>query len=146
MDSTSLSDWLQERFDPLATEPAYRQLFRLFQQAILSGQLAAGAKLPSSRTLGTDLSIARNTLIQVYEQLQAEGYVETQSGSGTYVADTSPDRVDEGSAGTLSRAVRDRQRLSARGKRTIELSGVSKQQWGAFMPGVPDVTEFPVKV
>ena len=44
-----------------------------------------------------------------------------------------------------ARAVRDRHRLSARGKRTIELSGVSKLQWGAFMPGVPDVTEFPLK-
>ncbi len=61
------------------------------------------------------------------------------------MADTTPDRVDEGSAGTPRRAVRDRHRLSARGKRTIELSGVSKQQWGAFMPGVPDVTEFPLK-
>jgi len=140
-----LSDWLLERLDTAAVEPAYRQLFRLLQQAILSGRLAVGAKLPSSRALGADLSIARNTVIQVYEQLLAEGYVETQSGSGTYVADTTPDRVDEGSAGTPRRAVRDRHRLSARGKRTIELSGVSKQQWGAFMPGVPDVTEFPLK-
>ncbi|APW36011.1 DNA-binding protein [Rhodoferax koreense] len=140
-----LSDWLLERLDTDAPEPAYRQLFRLLQQAILSGRLAAGAKLPSSRTLGADLAIARNTVIQVYEQLLVEGYVETQSGSGTYVADTSPDRVDEGSAGAPRRAVRDRHRLSARGKRTIELSGVSKQQWGAFMPGVPDVTEFPLK-
>jgi len=143
--SAILSDWLLERLDTAAVEPAYRQLFRLLQQAILSGRLAVGAKLPSSRALGADLSIARNTVIQVYEQLLAEGYVETQSGSGTYVADTTPDRVDEGSAGTPRRAVRDRHRLSARGKRTIELSGVSKQQWGAFMPGVPDVTEFPLK-
>ncbi|MEJ8814009.1 PLP-dependent aminotransferase family protein [Variovorax ureilyticus] len=144
MDSI-LSDWLLERLDTAAEEPAYRQLFRLLQQAILSGRLAAGAKLPSSRTLGADLSIARNTVIQVYEQLLAEGYVETQSGSGTYVADTSPDRVDEGQGGASRRAVRDRHQLSARGKRTIELSGVSKLQWGAFMPGVPDVNEFPFK-
>ena len=144
MDSI-LSDWLLEHLDTAAAEPAYRQLFRLLQQAILSGRLAAGAKLPSSRGLGADLSIARNTVIQVYEQLLAEGYVETQGGSGTYVADTSPDRVDEGQPGAPRRAVRDRHRLSARGKRTIELSGVSKQQWGAFMPGVPDVTQFPLK-
>ena len=145
MDAIILSDWLQQRFDPAAAEPAYRQLFRLLQQAILSGRLAAGTKLPSSRALGADLGIARNTLIQVYEQLLAEGYVQAQSGSGTYVADTSPDRVDDGALSGPRRAVRDRQRLSARGKRTIELSGVSKQQWGAFMPGVPDVTEFPLK-
>ncbi|MDB5892606.1 MAG: DNA-binding protein [Rhodoferax sp.] len=144
MDSI-LSDWLLEHLDTAAEEPAYRQVFRLLQQAILSGRLAAGAKLPSSRALGADLSIARNTVIQVYEQLLAEGYVETQGGSGTYVADTTPDRVVEGPTGLPRRAVRDRHRLSARGKRTIELSGVSKQQWGAFMPGVPDVTQFPLK-
>src|SRR3978361_1397229 len=69
MDSIILSDWLQQRFDAAAAEPAYRQLFRLVQQAILSGRLAAGTKLPSSRSLGADLGIARNTVIQVYEQL-----------------------------------------------------------------------------
>jgi GntR family transcriptional regulator/MocR family aminotransferase len=144
MDSI-LSDWLLEHLDTTAGEPVYRQLFRLLQKAILSGRLASGAKLPSSRALGADLSIARNTVIQVYEQLLGEGYVETQGGSGTYVADTTPDRVIEGQSGSPRRAVRDRHRLSARGKRTIELSGVSKQQWGAFMPGVPDVTQFPLK-
>ncbi len=140
-----LSDWLAENLDTSADEPAYRQLYRLLQQAILSGRLATGTQLPSSRALSADLSIARNTVIHVYEQLLAEGYVETQGGSGTYVADTQPDRVEAGPEGTPRRAVRDRHRLSARGKRTIELSGVSKLQWGAFMPGVPDVTEFPLK-
>lgn len=145
MGANMLPDWLVESFDRSATEPAYRQLFRLIQQAILSGQLATGIRLPSSRALCTDLGIARNTVLQVYEQLLAEGYVETHCGSGTYVADTSPATRPSAEPGAARRVVRDRERLSARGRRTIELSGVSKQQWGAFMPGVPDVTEFPRK-
>ncbi|QDQ88318.1 PLP-dependent aminotransferase family protein [Alcaligenaceae bacterium SJ-26] len=146
MDPT-LSEWLAAQLSEPSDEPAYRRLTHLFKQAILSGQIGGGTRLPSSRALGQDLGIARNTVTHVYEQLQAEGYVETQTGSGTYVADTSPDMSGAAVRSRQSHhAARDHQRLSRRGRRTIELSGVSKVQWGAFMPGVPDVTEFPVKV
>ncbi|MFT4192239.1 MAG: PLP-dependent aminotransferase family protein [Comamonas sp.] len=144
MDAT-LSEWLKARLDEPSAEPNYRRLARLLQQAILSGQLASGVKLPSSRTLGADLGIARNTVTQVYEQLLAEGYVVAQSGSGTYVADTSPERVLDIDIKAGRRPLREHQRLSKRGRRTIEMAGVGKAQWGAFMPGVPDVTEFPLK-
>ncbi|CAM3341374.1 GntR family transcriptional regulator [Paracidovorax anthurii] len=107
--------------------------------------MPAGAKLPSSRALGQALGIARNTVLHVYEQLLAEGYVHAQSGSGTYVADTSPERVLDGDVRGGRRVQRDHQRLSKRGRRTIEMAGVGRHQWGAFMPGVPDVTEFPLK-
>lgn len=144
MDST-LAEWLRARLEEPSAEPGYRRLAHLLQQAILSGQLASGAKLPSSRALGADLGIARNTVTQVYEQLHAEGYVQAQTGSGTYVADTSPARMPQAAARAERRAPRDHLRLSQRGRRTIELAGVGKRQWGAFMPGVPDVTEFPFK-
>ena len=144
MDST-LSEWLKARWDEPHAEPGYRRLAHLLQQAILSGQLASGAKLPSSRALGADLGIARNTVTHVYEQLLVEGYVLAQTGSGTYVADTSPARVRDADARPGRRPLRDHQRLSKRGRRTIEMAGVGKRQWGAFMPGVPDVTEFPLK-
>ena len=86
-----LSDWLAARLDRTAGEPVYRQVLGLMQQAILTGQLLPGAKLPSSRTLASDLGIARNTVLHVYDQLTAEGYVLSTTGSGTYVADTRPD-------------------------------------------------------
>src|SRR5258708_27433468 len=66
------------------------------QQAILTGQLPPGTKLPSSRTLASDLGIARNTVLHVYDQLTAEGYVISTTGSGTYVADTRPDSAAVG--------------------------------------------------
>src|SRR5215469_5478718 len=90
MDTIILADWLSARLDRTAAEPMYRQVLELMQQAILTGQLAPGTKLPSSRTLAIELGIARNTVLHVYDQLTAEGYVVSTTGSGTYVADTAP--------------------------------------------------------
>ena len=50
-----LSEWLAAQLDKESAEPAYRQLLQLMQQAILTGRLAPGSKLPSSRTLAGDL-------------------------------------------------------------------------------------------
>ena len=75
MDTIILSDWLHARLDRAHAEPMYRQVLELMQQAILTGQLPPGTKLPSSRMLASDLEIARNTVLHVYDQLTAEGYV-----------------------------------------------------------------------
>ena len=141
MDTIILADWLSTRLDRSAAEPMYRQVLELMQQAILTSQLAPGTKLPSSRTLAIDLGIARNTVLHVYDQLTAEGYVTSTTGSGTYVADTAP---REG-AGTKAKAEETKRpcTISRRGERLIAQAGVSPKQWGAFMPGVPDVSEFP---
>ncbi|QCP50739.1 PLP-dependent aminotransferase family protein [Trinickia violacea] len=161
MDTVILSDSLAAQLDRGSTEPGYRQLLRLMQQAILTGQLAPGTKLPSSRTLATDLRIARNTVVHVYDQLTAEGYVLSTTGSGTYVADTRPDTaavnarklapdpdlpaVTAPTASPAAPARCERGDLSARGQRLIHKAGVAPKQWGAFMPGVPDVAEFPAR-
>jgi GntR family transcriptional regulator / MocR family aminotransferase len=93
MRASVLSDWLAQRLDRGSSQPVYRQLHRLLQQAILSRELPAGARVPSSRLLAAELGIARNTVTQVYEQLVLEGYVTSATGRGTYVADTSPDEI-----------------------------------------------------
>jgi len=93
MRASVLSDWLAQRLDRGSTQPVYRQLHKLLQQAILSRELPAGARVPSSRLLAAELGIARNTVTQVYEQLVLEGYVTSATGRGTYVADTSPDEI-----------------------------------------------------
>lgn len=76
-----LSDWLAQRIDRTNGQPIYRQLHRLLQQAILTRELAAGAKVPSSRLLAAELGVARNTVTQVYEQLALEGYVSSATGA-----------------------------------------------------------------
>lgn len=63
-----------------------RQLYERIKKMILHGELAAGVKLPSSRALSGELSVSRNTVLEAYDQLIAEGYLETRHGSGTVVA------------------------------------------------------------
>lgn len=148
MSKIALSDWLLQRIDRRSAEPLFRQLHGLLQQAALSGRLAAGTRLPSSRVLAAELGIARNTVIDAYEQLAAEGCVHTLHGSGTFVADLAGDVVQ--SAPRRLAAESDPQlarlKLSTRGRKLLAAAGVSPRQWGAFMPGVPDVTEFPSRI
>lgn len=67
------------------TAPFYRQVYQQLRQAILSGQLAAGERLPASRRLAASLGLSRNVVLMAYDQLQAEGYVEGRVGAGTFV-------------------------------------------------------------
>ncbi len=67
--------------------PRYAQLIRALKAAILDARLAAGARLPASRTLARELDLSRNTVLAAYEQLQAEGFLLGRVGSGSYVAD-----------------------------------------------------------
>lgn len=64
-----------------------KQLQNQIRTAILEGKLSAGENLPPSRNLAKELGISRNTVVQVYEQLIAEGYLDTVVGAGTYVVD-----------------------------------------------------------
>jgi GntR family transcriptional regulator/MocR family aminotransferase len=64
-----------------------RQIYQQIRQMILSGVLDAGYKLPSTRKLSSQLSVSRNTVIEAYSQLMAEGYLKTSKGSGTAVTD-----------------------------------------------------------
>ena len=127
--------------------PVNRQIYQLIREAILAQTLPVGLQLPSSRDLAGELGLSRNTVTYAYEQLLAEGYLESRAGAGTFVADTAPDQIPE----TVERNVpltdpSGKSELSARGAMLTRQAGVSDKQWGAFMPGIPDVTEFPSKV
>jgi GntR family transcriptional regulator/MocR family aminotransferase len=64
----------------------YQRLYRELRDAISSGRLAGGARLPGSRTMARELGVARIVVLMAYEQLAAEGYVSSRVGSGTRVA------------------------------------------------------------
>ncbi|AMP02323.1 bacterial regulatory s, gntR family protein [Collimonas arenae] len=130
-----------------AAAPLNRQIYLAIREAILSQLLPSGLQLPSSRDLAGELGISRNTVTYAYEQLIAEGYLETRPGSGTFIADTTPDQIPEARLNTLPLTDPSGQsELSAHGAQLIRQAGVSDLQWGAFMPGVPDVTLFPNKI
>jgi GntR family transcriptional regulator/MocR family aminotransferase len=57
------------------------------REAVRSGRLAPGTRLPATRALAEDLGIARSTVTECYEELVAEGWLNARRGSGTRVAD-----------------------------------------------------------
>jgi GntR family transcriptional regulator/MocR family aminotransferase len=71
--------------------PLTQQIYQGMRQAILTGQLPPGMRLPATRVLAHELGVSRNTVLQAYDQLLAEGYTVGQTGSGTYVATVLPD-------------------------------------------------------
>ncbi|EHI99484.1 transcriptional regulator, GntR family with aminotransferase domain containing protein [Clostridium sp. DL-VIII] len=64
-----------------------KQLYMYYKESILNGNLKSNDKLPSTRELSRDLNIARNVVLDCYEQLIAEGYAYTKNGSGTYICE-----------------------------------------------------------
>ncbi|MEV4034281.1 PLP-dependent aminotransferase family protein [Streptomyces umbrinus] len=62
-------------------------LIRALREAVRSGRLAPGTRLPPYRSLAADLGVARNTVADAYAELVAEGWLTARQGSGTLVAE-----------------------------------------------------------
>jgi len=65
--------------------PLYRQIYARIRGGILSGELRAGARLPSARSLASQLAVARGTVETAYQILTAEGYIAGRGAAGTFV-------------------------------------------------------------
>ena len=66
--------------------PVYRQLIDQARSGVASGSLTAGDQLPTVRQLAVDLSINPNTIMRAYRELELGGLLETQQGTGTFIA------------------------------------------------------------
>lgn len=66
--------------------PLCSQLYAAIRCQIVSGRLLAGQRLPSSRALAKHLSASRNTVLEAFDRLVADGYLIGRVGSGTRVA------------------------------------------------------------
>ena len=71
--------------DPL---PIYEQIKLKLKQLMLSGTYTPDTKLPSVRELATQLAINPNTIQRAYRELEAEGYIVSVPGKGSYPVDT----------------------------------------------------------
>lgn len=145
-----VADLLLQRMGPRGVEglerPLNRALYQCLRGAILAGDLQPAARLPASRDLARELGVSRNTVTFAYDQLFAEGYVRTRVGSGTFVAQIAPDQLlHAGQARSQAGDAPAMPGLSARGAQLVANASASPEQWGAFMPGVPDVTRFPYR-
>ena len=76
--------------DPDSRQPLYLQLRDGLRRLIMNHSLPQGAKLPSTRALAKNLAISRNTVVNAYEVLAAEGLVTGAIGSGTRVKSGTP--------------------------------------------------------
>jgi DNA-binding transcriptional MocR family regulator len=65
--------------------PLYRQICQSLREAILSGELAEGVRLPTERTLASELGVNRTTVMNAYNELASEGLIEGHVGRGTLV-------------------------------------------------------------
>jgi GntR family transcriptional regulator/MocR family aminotransferase len=74
------------RLDRARVEPLHSQLEGELREAIRTGRLRPGERLPSSRVLAAELGLSRGLVLVCYQQLQAEGYLTTRAGAATRVA------------------------------------------------------------
>src|SRR5689334_11449439 len=74
------------KLDRSATESLSRQIQTQLRDAIRRGSLKAGAQLPSTRSLSADLGVSRPVVVDAYDQLAAEGYLQTRQGARPVVA------------------------------------------------------------
>lgn len=92
--------WMDVFIDPTRRRQTTSMLFEQVREAIASGRLVPGERLPTSRDLAADLGVARSTVTTVYSRLVAEGVLDARVGDGTFVADHSagmrPGRTDRG--------------------------------------------------
>lgn len=69
-----------------STLPLFRQVYAKIRDDILTGRLRPGTRLPATRRLARELGLSRNVVLEAYDQLHAEGYIESRPGSYTRVA------------------------------------------------------------
>ena len=75
----------QDTASPRPDHSLYRDVYQRLRSEILAGRLAAGARLPSSRTLASQLGVARGTVEVAYQMLAGEGYTIAAGARGTMV-------------------------------------------------------------
>jgi GntR family transcriptional regulator/MocR family aminotransferase len=132
--------------------PRFRQLHRALRDAIRSGALGPGERLPATRTLSRELGLSRTTILLAYEQLLSEGLARGRVGSGTYVEESAaapPRRASVSASAARERPLR----LSATGAaiaaaraRPLQSAYLSERPVLRFdfRYGQPSLLDFPI--
>jgi len=140
--------------DAASPVPLYKQLYERLRGEILVGQLERGARLPSTRTLASELGVSRSTTVLAYQQLLLEGYLEGRMGQGTVVARSLPTSLfHEQKDRTLSERTGIRHtppiHLASRVRSLKEMpypERIEEPAGGAFRGGEPALDLFPYEV
>lgn len=139
--------------DENSSVPIYRQIYESIRLSILEGKLQPKTQLPATRFLAKQLNLARMTIINAYEQLFAEGYLESKKGAGTFVAARLPE--------DFLNAEKPQKKHLEITKRIIKLSNFGNhlaqngekilrpyntQKVFPFRHGIPAIDEFPFEI
>lgn len=71
----------------------HRQIYERYRTAIAEGKLVPGQRIPSSRALASELGVSRFPVLNAYDQLLAEGYIESRVGAGMVVSSSISDQI-----------------------------------------------------
>ncbi|HZZ88265.1 MAG TPA: PLP-dependent aminotransferase family protein [Caulobacteraceae bacterium] len=137
---------------PIALEPGasplYRQVYDWVQRAIVDGRLKPGQRVPSTRRLAAELRVSRVPILTAFEQLHAEGYLESTIGAGTRVAASMPEQA--------LRSLPRRRPAEACGPRRVSQQAAEAlsqpdqlgppSTLGAFRVSLPALDAFPAKL
>jgi GntR family transcriptional regulator / MocR family aminotransferase len=129
--------------------PLHRQVYDRYRAAILDASLRPGQRVPSTRTLASELGISRTPVVDAYAQLLAEGFFESRVGDGTVVSRslTAQIRRSEPSSSSCTGL------RSGRRPRALRVPKLEPVQWGprqrghgAFCSGQVPFEHFPLQV
>ena len=141
--------------DEKSDAPLYRQIYETIRRSILSGGLHSGRQLPASRLLAKQLGVSRMTVVNAYEQLLAEGYLEGRAGAGTFVAAHLPEEFLQASGfkrlERQEKPLTRRVKLSEYGSKLAQNSKIILRHHSAtvllpFQHGIAAIDEFPFGV
>jgi GntR family transcriptional regulator len=115
---------VQIRIAPDSTTPVFEQIVAAVVDAVRSGALVPGHRLPPVRALAAELGVATNTVAKAYRRLEEEGHVETHGRGGTLVRAGGP-----GSAASAVAARAFVEAARADGLDLGEATGLLRRTW-----------------
>jgi GntR family transcriptional regulator/MocR family aminotransferase len=136
--------------DRARNTPLHVQIYEQVKDAVLRGDLAPGARLPSSRLLARQWAVSRNTVLNAYELLRSEDYITSVRGSATQI--TRQLNIDSPDQGQENGLHSEAETFIGKTSRTVQLLKLKQthdrhHQRGmrAFRPGLPEIDQFPFK-
>lgn len=143
------------KIDRKAQRPVYEQLYEGIRSAILRGVLRPNDRLPATRLIAEELGVSRNIVVMAFEQLVMEGYVQSRSGSGSFVAAEIPAVMEHGGpdkGGLVRKEIvrNETRRLSSPFVQTLQRvvlpRNTMREESLPFQTGQPDLDIFPFAV
>jgi GntR family transcriptional regulator / MocR family aminotransferase len=136
-----------------AETPAYRQLYEAMRTAILDGRLGPGTCLPATRDLARQYQLSRGTVVNAFDLLKSEGYLQGSMGSGTYVSKVLPDELLDVKLNRQRARDREppappkpRRRVSSYAQRARPFPSFDARPARAFRANVPALDLFPTSL